>query len=54
MWSQPTVIVLAAGRGSRFQGPTHKLAQPLEGGAPVLVSTLRRAVASQLPVLVVT
>lgn len=54
MWSQPTVIVLAAGRGSRFKGPQHKLAQPLEGGAPVLVSTLRRAVASQLPVLVVT
>lgn len=54
MWSQPTVIVLAAGRGSRFQGPQHKLAQPLEGGAPVLVSTLRRAVAAQLPVLVVT
>ncbi|MEF7612395.1 nucleotidyltransferase family protein [Aquincola sp. MAHUQ-54] len=54
MWSQPTIIVLAAGRGSRFRGPSHKLAHPFDGAAPVLVATLRRAVASQLPVVVVT
>lgn len=54
MWSRPTVIVLAAGRGSRFRGPNHKLAQPLEGGVPVLVATLKNAVATQMPVVVVT
>lgn len=53
MWSQPTVIVLAAGRGSRFSGPPHKLAQSVDG-TPVLVATLRHAVRSQLPVVVVT
>ena len=52
-----TVIVLAAGAASRFTGGGHKLAQPLDGegdtGA-VLSVTLRNAIASRLPVLVVT
>lgn len=52
-----TVIVLAAGLSSRFGGAGHKLVQALDGpgdeGA-VLSVTLRNALASQLPVLVVT
>jgi molybdenum cofactor cytidylyltransferase len=51
--SRVAVIVLAAGRGSRFDGPSHKLAQSL-GRATVLATTLRHAVASHLPVTVVT
>jgi molybdenum cofactor cytidylyltransferase len=50
---RPAIIVPAAGRGRRFGGPLNKLAQPFEGGT-VLGSTLRRAVESQLPVVVVT
>jgi molybdenum cofactor cytidylyltransferase len=50
---RPAIIVPAAGRGSRFGGPLNKLAQPFEHGT-VLGSTLRRAAASQLPVVVVT
>ena len=53
MTTQPAVIVLAAGRGSRFQGADHKLAQRL-GSMTLLGTTLRHAVASQLPVVVVT
>jgi molybdenum cofactor cytidylyltransferase len=53
MKSRPTVVVLAAGKGSRFQGPAHKLEQSL-GTFSVLGSTLRNAIASHLPVLVVT
>lgn len=53
MAAQPAVIVLAAGRGSRFLGADHKLAQRL-GSATVLATTLRHAVASRLPVVVVT
>lgn len=49
----PAVIVLAAGRGSRFAGADHKLAQPL-AGATVLGTTLRHALAAHLPVVVVT
>ena len=53
MKSLPTVIVLAAGRGSRFAGPQHKLAQDL-GAASVLGQTIGRAIESRLPVVVVT
>jgi molybdenum cofactor cytidylyltransferase len=50
---QPVVIVLAAGRGSRFGGPVHKLAQSL-GDVSVLGRTISNAIASRLPVIVVT
>jgi molybdenum cofactor cytidylyltransferase len=55
----PTVIVLAAGAGTRFTGAGHKLEQLLpdeDGGtaASVLTHTLRNAIASRLPFLVVT
>ncbi len=53
MKGQPAVIVLAAGQGSRFQGAQHKLAQSL-GASSVLGTTLRHALATQLPVIVVT
>lgn len=49
----PTIIVLAAGRGSRFGGSLHKLDQPF-GGSTVLATTLRHAIETQLPVAVVT
>ena len=51
--SPPAVIVLGAGRGSRFGGTEHKLMQRL-GQSTVFGSTLRHAVASLLPVVVVT
>jgi len=54
MISRPAVIVLAAGKGSRFLGIDHKLAQSLGGGLTVLGTTLQQAIASQLPVVVVT
>ncbi len=53
MNGSPAVIVLGAGRGSRFGGSEHKLLQDL-GGTTVFGSTLRNAVASLLPVVVVT
>lgn len=53
MRARPAVIVLAAGKGSRFLGADHKLAQRL-GSATVLATTLRTAVTTQLPVVVVT
>ncbi len=62
MTVRPAVIVLAAGKGTRFKsaeprldGPKledHKLAQGL-GPYSVLGTTLRHAIASQLPVVVV-
>ena len=51
--ARPAVIVLAAGKGSRFEGADHKLAQSL-GGLTVLGQTLRNAIASHLQVVVVT
>ena len=53
MGRRPAVIVLAAGKGSRFLGTDHKLAQTL-GGLTVLGSTLQNAIASHLQVVVVT
>jgi molybdenum cofactor cytidylyltransferase len=53
---RPTIVVPAAGRGSRFGaagGAEHKLVQPL-GSSTVLGATLRNAIESQLPVVVVT
>lgn len=50
---RPTIVVPAAGPGRRFGGPPNKLAQPFDGGT-LLGCTLRRAIASQLPVVVVT
>lgn len=51
--SGPVVIVLAAGRGSRFRGLDHKLAQSL-GASSVLGTTLAQVLASHLPMVVVT
>lgn len=51
--TSPTIIVVAAGQGSRFKGTEHKLSQPM-GGSTVLGCTLRHAVESRLPVLLVT
>ena len=53
MSGRPAVIVLAAGRGSRFLGTEHKLAQSL-GASTVLGCTLAHAIASHLRVVVVT
>ncbi len=50
---RPTIVVLAAGPGRRFGGDSHKLVQRF-GASTVLGSTLRNAVESQLPVVVVT
>lgn len=56
----PVVVVLAAGRGSRFSAahasgasPLHKLAQPFDG-ATVIGRTLTQALRCQLGVVVVT
>jgi len=54
---RPAVVVLAAGRGSRFRGTGHKLEQWLDrapGGDTVLARTLGHAIATQLRVVVVT
>lgn len=53
MKNQPVIVVLAAGRGSRFRGAGHKLAQSL-GSQSVLGQTITHAIASGLPVVVVT
>ena len=53
MTSRPAVIVLAAGRGSRFQGVQHKLTQNV-GASSVIATTIANALAAELPVLVVT
>jgi molybdenum cofactor cytidylyltransferase len=53
MKSRPAVIVLAAGLGSRFGAQGHKLTEKFGRGS-VLGTTLRHAIASHLPVVVVT
>ena len=53
MASTPAVIVLAAGKGARFEGMQHKLEQSL-AGSTVLGITLRQVIASHLKVVVVT
>ena len=53
MSTNPVIIVLAAGRGSRFRGAEHKLIQPL-GAVSLLGRTIGHAIESRLPVLVVT
>ncbi len=57
MRQRPTVIVLAAGQGSRFTaaapGQGHKLEQAL-GAGTVLGSTLNHVIASGCPLIVVT
>jgi len=53
MKDRPAVVVLAAGKGSRFAGARHKLEQPF-GSSTVLGSTLANAIASGLPVVVVS
>jgi molybdenum cofactor cytidylyltransferase len=50
---RPTIVVLAAGKGSRFGAASHKLEQPF-GPSTVLGSTVRHAIETQLPVVVVT
>lgn len=53
MTFRPTIIVLAAGKGSRFRGERHKLEQDI-GEQSVLDSTLRNVIGSGLPHVVVT
>ncbi|MBK7614199.1 MAG: nucleotidyltransferase family protein [Vitreoscilla sp.] len=53
MKSLPVVVVLGAGQGSRYKGARHKLAETL-GSHSVLARTVRNAIASGLPVVVVT
>jgi molybdenum cofactor cytidylyltransferase len=53
MKPRPTIIVLAAGEGRRFAGERHKLEQPLAAGS-VLATTLRHAMETALPIIVVT
>ena len=50
---RPTIVIPAAGAGSRFGGPLHKLQQEFDGGT-VLSTTVRKAIETQLPVVVVT
>lgn len=53
MKQRPTIVVLAAGRSSRFGGAAHKLEQPL-AASTVLGTTLSRVIASGCPFIVVT
>lgn len=53
MRQQPALIITAAGSGSRFGPGSHKLDQPF-GAGTVLAATVSRALASGLPVIVVT
>jgi molybdenum cofactor cytidylyltransferase len=53
MRTRPAIIVTAAGAGSRFGGPVHKLDQAF-GDSTVLATTVGHAVQTLLPVVVVT
>ncbi|ODU97931.1 MAG: molybdopterin-guanine dinucleotide biosynthesis protein MobA [Rubrivivax sp. SCN 70-15] len=50
---RPTIVVPAAGQGSRFHDSRHKLEQPFDGST-VLGTTLQHAIETGLPVVVVT
>lgn len=52
MRQRPTIVVLAAGEGSRFRGASHKLEQSLGAGS-VLSSTIGHAIETGCPVIVV-
>jgi len=52
MKNEPAVVVLAAGAGSRYHGARHKLSEKLDGDS-VLVRTLRNAIESRMPVVLV-
>lgn len=60
MKRRPTVVVLAAGRGTRFRGKGHKLEQSLGDAAgtlgldSLLAHTLRHVIETHLPLVVVT
>lgn len=53
MNARPAVIVVGAGRGSRFDDGVHKLLQSL-GSSTIFGTTLRHAIGSHLRVVVVT
>lgn len=53
MRTPPTIVVLAAGQGLRFGGSEHKLTQRVGSGS-VLSNTLRHALETRWPVVVVT
>lgn len=53
MRPRPVIVIVAAGRGRRFQGVQQHLLEPL-GAASVLAMTLRKALSSGLPLVVVT
>lgn len=50
---RPSIVIPAAGLGRRFGGTLHKLEQPFDGST-VLGTTVRHAIETQLPVVVVT
>jgi molybdenum cofactor cytidylyltransferase len=49
---EPAIVVLAAGAGSRYHGPEHKLSELL-GGERVLARTLHNALATGMSVVLV-
>lgn len=52
MLQVPAIVVLGAGSGTRYQGARHKLSEPV-AGVPLLAHTVRNAIASGMPVVVV-